>query len=102
TLLRALLECRDLAFRHGGRTTLPHELIDGWHESFFRNCLCARFAHLVSPLNCPEFAEVSRERFARLRHRPQGSSLISRLQQNQSGPNDRLTRVVEATFLAPR
>src|SRR4029434_8885698 len=33
--LRALLERRNLAFRHGGRTALPHELIDRWHECCF-------------------------------------------------------------------
>src|SRR4030095_7203495 len=30
-LLRALLERRHLAFRHGGLAALPHELIDRWH-----------------------------------------------------------------------
>jgi hypothetical protein len=54
---------------------------------------------LVSPLNCLEFAVLPLPLF---RSYPQGSSLISRLQQNQSGPNERLARVVEATFLAPR
>src|SRR6476469_3345100 len=33
-LLGTLLQRRDLAFRHGGLTALPHELIDGWHLVF--------------------------------------------------------------------
>jgi hypothetical protein len=54
---------------------------------------------LVSPLNCPECAVTLLAHH--FRQRPQGSSLISRPQQNQSGPTG-TARAGEATFFAPR
>src|SRR5512132_1911704 len=66
-LLRALLQRRHLAFRDGGLTALPHELIDGWHRK------------------CPLW-------FSRVAHPSSRTAALVSLE-NQSGPSTLASRI---------